>query len=652
MLPQADHSSPESSMPDITRVLVVARDYGVCFDIETRLSQGHRRFQVDCVADVWTAMALLSGDSFDVCLIHHDVEGINGFELLRELNLSSNHIPVILLTDPGDSTSGPAALSVGAADYLTIRQSEDSLLGHSILHTIERVRSVKLKADNDEGLRLILEYLPVIQFTLDKELVCTYVAGNGLEILGMKSEEITGHSIVNDGCAIGQIADMASRALAGETLVEVVSMKGHTLETHIAPARTISGDIIGVDGMAIDITQLHRGNPGQCQRHTVEKLSESEEKFRRIVETAQEGIWIVSKTSELVLANPRIGRMLGYTPEEMLGVDVFKFIHPDDHRVILQHFERRKVGESSTYDVRLRHRNGTAVWTMVAGSPFLDSIGNYSGSLAMITDISERKQTEARLQELNNQLELRVRERTTEVVSAMTQLEQSYATQRRFIADASHDIRTPLTVIRAEVDLLLRRDGYDQITVEALQRVVTESKRLERITDDLILLATLDAVTPDVEKGYDTVRPGELLIEALTRLGPVVRRKNIVWNTLVDFELELRCIPIMVERAMFNILENAVNFSPEGATIDIHLSATDTSVMLTVSDFGPGIEAHDLSRIFDRFYRSDRTRNTPGTGLGLSIVKAVVEAHGGTVDIVSSPGKGTTLTLGFPTTAI
>jgi signal transduction histidine kinase len=285
---------------------------------------------------------------------------------------------------------------------------------------------------------------------------------------------------------------------------------------------------------------------------------------------------------------------------------------------------------------------------MVAGCPFLDSSGKYAGSLAMITDITERKQTEARLQDLNNLLEQRVRERTREVVDAMTQIEQSYATQRRFIADASHDLRTPLTVIRAEVDLLLRRDGYDDVTVQALQRVVSESKRLERITDDLILLATLDAMSPEVEKGYDTVQPAELLMEALMKLSPVVRSKSIAWNTTVDFALELRCNPTMVERAMYNILENAVNFSSYGATIDVQLSAMDADVTLIVSDIGQGIESAELPHIFDRFYRSDTARNTPGTGLGLSIVKAVVEAHGGTVRIVSAPGVGTTVRLAFP----
>jgi PAS domain S-box-containing protein len=603
---------------------------------------------VECVEDEQIAISLHSDDSFQICLIDQRSDGSNGLDLLHEMEGDGNNIPVILLTNPVDKSAGAAAISVGATAYFNAWQSEDSLLEETILHVLDSTRSAESITLSAEGLQFILDYLPVIQFTLDRELVCTHIAGNGLGALGVTAEEITGPSIVNDNCAGGQIVDMARRALAGDALVEVVSVKGHTLETHLAPVRNGAGEIICVDGMAIDITQLQSGKVGQHQQQSGEKVSESEEKFRRIVETAQEGIWIVSITGELLLANPRIGLMLGYTTEEMLGVNVFQFIHPDDHEVILQHFERRKVGESSTYDVRLCHRDGSAVWTKVAGSPFLDSNGNYTGSLAMITDISDRKQNESRLQELNNQLELRVHERTTEVVTAMTQLEQSYATQRRFIADASHDLRTPLTVIRAEVDLLLRRKGIDDITLEALERVVSESKRLERITDDLILLATLDAISPEVEKGYDTVHPGELLMEALSNLNPVVRTKDIVWNTLVDFELELRCNPVMVERAMFNILENAVNYSPEGSTIDIHLAAIDGTVTLTVCDFGPGIEATDLSRIFDRFYRSDRTRNTPGTGLGLSIVKAVVEAHSGTVGIASSPGEGTTVRIAFP----
>lgn len=382
------------------------------------------------------------------------------------------------------------------------------------------------------------------------------------------------------------------------------------------------------------------------RRRTEDALRSSEERYRRIVETAQEGIVMLDVHGAITFTNARMADMLGYTVRKLQGMPFGSLIDDGDAEVGAMLMNPGQERESFRVDVRLVREDRSVVWTRISFSPLVEPDGNVTGTLGMISDITARKQAERALQDAHDQLEMRVAERTAEIVDMMARLEQAHQVTQRFVADASHDLRTPLTVVRAELDLLLEHAEHDVETRASLMRIATESRRLENMASDLLLLATIDA-----QRGIvlgDVVQLDDLLFECMTQLQTVAREKDIAWHIDVAEPLTVRCNASMIRRVLTNVLENALKYSDAGSTINVLLATAGSAATVSIRDTGVGITPRDLPRVFDRFYRGDQTRNTTGTGLGLAIVKAVVEGHGGAVAVESQLGKGTMVKIDLP----
>lgn len=382
------------------------------------------------------------------------------------------------------------------------------------------------------------------------------------------------------------------------------------------------------------------------RRAAEEALRESEKNYRRIVETAQEGIWRVDAGGVTTYVNARMAEMIGYRIDECIGRPQAEFMDERGQELYREMRDRRRQGGAERFDFKFIRKDGSPLWTIVSANPEFDSDGGFDGSLQMIADITDRKLAEDALQEAFDKLEARVQERTSEIVEMMAQLERAHLNQKRFIADASHDLRSPLTVVRAELDLLLGQAGHDPQLRRSLQRALNEAKRLNTLANDLLLLATLDAGESLSE--WNTIRLDELLLECIANLTSLAREKDMSWDIQLEDPVEIVCDTPSLERALTNLLENALKYSPGGNVIQVSLFLADAEAMVIITDSGPGIPSEDIPRVFDRFYRSDQARSTVGTGLGLSIVKAIIDKHNGTVTIDSQYGSGTTVTVALP----
>lgn len=236
----------------------------------------------------------------------------------------------------------------------------------------------------------------------------------------------------------------------------------------------------------------------------------------------------------------------------------------------------------------------------------------------------------------------------------LERLEASFAAERetqeqmrRFIADASHELRTPLTSINGFLEVLLRGAASqpDQLQ-KALRSMQSESARLNKLVHDLLLLAKLDRA-PNFELAEGSLDTLILEMEPQLRILAGNRKLSLC------LEPDMRCKydPDKIKQVILNLFQNAVQHTdPEKGYIQISLYGKNKGVQLSVQDNGPGISAVHLPHIFDRFYRSEssRTRKYGGAGLGLSIAKAIVEAHGGTISVVSQEGKGSTFHVWLP----
>jgi two-component system sensor histidine kinase MprB len=217
-------------------------------------------------------------------------------------------------------------------------------------------------------------------------------------------------------------------------------------------------------------------------------------------------------------------------------------------------------------------------------------------------------------------------------------LESSLGSQRRLVADASHELRTPLTSLRTNIEVLARNEGMPRVDRERLLADVTgQLEELTALVDDVVELAR-GGEAPLVE---EDVRLDLLVGRAVERArlhAPQARFELGLEETLV------RGAPDRLDRAVANLLDNAVKWSPPGGAIEI--SVREGAV--TVRDHGPGIDPEDLPHVFDRFYRSPAARGTPGSGLGLAIVRQVAETHRGTVSAQNADGGGALLQLVLP----
>jgi signal transduction histidine kinase len=232
---------------------------------------------------------------------------------------------------------------------------------------------------------------------------------------------------------------------------------------------------------------------------------------------------------------------------------------------------------------------------------------------------------------------------------ALRPVQQSWQRQQGFVADASHELRTPLAIVRADAEVLLRAANRPVAeNRDLVEDIVKETDHLSGLVTDLLTLARLDAGRLPLER--EEFNASELLedVAAQTRRLLLDRRVAVkieapaVLSVTADRERILQVLRILVD--------NSQRYTPDGGTIGLGARRSDNGAVLSVVDTGPGIAAKDMGHVFDRFYRADRSRarTIGGAGLGLAIARGIVEAHGGTLQIDSSPGRGTSVDVELP----
>jgi two-component system, OmpR family, phosphate regulon sensor histidine kinase PhoR len=227
------------------------------------------------------------------------------------------------------------------------------------------------------------------------------------------------------------------------------------------------------------------------------------------------------------------------------------------------------------------------------------------------------------------------------VLSDTTRLQRLEKMRQHFVANVSHELKTPITALRGGVETLLDSDRSDEDRhfIEMMGRQV---ERLRAIVEDLLSLSRLEHDEQSGRVPLETGRVADVLRRAAANFGKAAEAKRIGVAVDCPEGLVARMNGPLLEQAVGNLIDNAIKYSPEGTRVEVSATATGGGVAIRVKDEGPGIEARHLPRIFERFYRVDqaRSRALGGTGLGLAIVKHIAQAHGGSVSVDSQPGKG------------
>ena len=235
----------------------------------------------------------------------------------------------------------------------------------------------------------------------------------------------------------------------------------------------------------------------------------------------------------------------------------------------------------------------------------------------------------------------------------LARIERVFEAQRRFTADASHELRSPLSRLRAELEVTLRRPRDRAEYEKALRSCLHEVEWLSGLTNELLTLARLDAGESRTPKP-EAVRLIPILEDAVSRLAPEASRREIA--VLVDAavaDLTIQVAPSAAALVVGNVLDNAVKFSPPGSQVRIHVTPEDGAALVAISDSGPGIPANELPHLFERFYRGSTARraDVPGVGLGLAICRVLLEGQGGSIGVSSPAGGGATVSIRLPLAA-
>jgi len=230
----------------------------------------------------------------------------------------------------------------------------------------------------------------------------------------------------------------------------------------------------------------------------------------------------------------------------------------------------------------------------------------------------------------------------------LSRLDKTFDTMRRFVADASHELRTPIAVIRGEADVALAQERSAGEYREILAVILDESRRVSRLVDDLLNLARADA--GHVQLQMRDFYLDDLLQDCCRSAQALAKARGVAIQCRAPEDAQFRGDEELLHRLVMNLLDNAIRHTPEGGRVAASLEALDSGMRLRVSDTGSGIAPEALPYLFDRFYRGDRARSRQdgGFGLGLAIVKWIAESHRGAIAVETAPGEGSTFTVTMP----
>jgi len=286
----------------------------------------------------------------------------------------------------------------------------------------------------------------------------------------------------------------------------------------------------------------------------------------------------------------------------------------------------------------------------------LASLGGYVLARKSLSPIARMNQQTQRITAENLSAELDVANPRDEVgrlaltINALlARLDATFEEQKRFIADASHELRTPIAVLRGETEVALEHERATAEYKESLALIKDEAERLSRIVENLFMLARQPVDVPSTIR--EAVRLDEIVADCARAASVLATQKGL----RLEIEGSLPAITVkgddeMLKRMLLNLLDNAVKYTPAGGEISIALGSQNGDAHIVVTDTGMGIPAEDQSRIFDRFYRVDKARSRAlgGAGLGLSIARWIVEGHGGSLSVESAVGRGSSFTVELP----
>ncbi len=377
------------------------------------------------------------------------------------------------------------------------------------------------------------------------------------------------------------------------------------------------------------------------RRRVDDRLRASEERYRGIIESTSEGVWLTDASFVTTFVNERMADMLGYAADEMLGEPVLRFV-ADEWRALTQaKFDQRRKGISETFENAYRRKDGTTCWALAKTNPLVDGSGGFAGSLGLFTDLTEQRAAEA--------VRLRAEEQARQ--------SQKMESIGRLAGGVAHDFNNLLSVILSYADLAIEDLKPEDPIRDDMVQIQTAARRATELTQQLLTFSRQEVRQPRV------LDVNELVV-GMDRMLRRVLGEDIELTLLLAQDLgPVLADPGQVEQVVMNLAVNARDAMREGGKLVIetanvaldaayaaaHLGvAPGPYVRLAIRDDGSGMDAATRARIFEPFFTTKEVGK--GTGLGLATVFGIVQQSGGHIGVHTEPGVGSSFEVYLPRT--
>lgn len=350
-------------------------------------------------------------------------------------------------------------------------------------------------------------------------------------------------------------------------------------------------------------------------REQIRTITEQRNELGAVLSSMVEGVFGVDREERLLGMNPSAGRILGCNPATAQGRTIQEVIRLSE----LQRFVVGALSSEEPVEKDLVLYGEAEAIVRAHGTPLRDAEGKRIGVLIVLNDVT-------RVAKLEN-------------------------IRKDFVANVSHEIKTPITAIKGFVETLQEGQSQDPEDARRFLGIIHRHvDRLEAIVEDLLSLSRIEKEAAAEEIVLEEHPVRAILGKAVQTCEDKAQSKKIHLELECSEDLKGRINPLLLEQAVVNLIDNAINYSEAGKSVTLSAQQKEQEILIQVEDHGSGIERKHLDRIFERFYRVDksRSRKLGGTGLGLAIVKHIAQAHGGRVSVESQLGVGSTFTLHLP----
>jgi PAS domain S-box-containing protein len=602
-------------------------------------------YEYHIASSVADALKLLETEAFDLALMDYSLGDGTSLELFP----AAQHLPIIIITGSNDLDTAVGLMKAGAYDLLVKDTQGNYLitLPVTVKNAIERWRDqqelnqyrenlekalVERTAawlEGDLHLQAIVDATPTIVFSLDTAANFTYIYGDTEDILGQAVNGLIGQALSLIFPEQSLVKESLQRLLPGETFLADLEANGRWLSINLSP-RVENKLVTGFIGVVHDISKRKQAELKLIQEHNL---------LRTLLDNIPDYVFIKDRDGRFIETNQAHAAGANISREEMLNrtaIEVFdpsiaEQFHTDDNYVMT-------TGKSIVNEERITTgADGSKRWVLTTKIPLFDEDKKTTiGLIGISRDVTERRQAEEeRLQIERTRIEIENQRELLEL-------------KQRFIATASHDFRTPLSIIKMSANGL--ESYYERLSPETRARkfnqIYMQIDLMTNLLDDVLIVSKFNA-------GKQDFAPIDFQLKTFCER---------IWEDMLEVDQQnhqchfeflasnetIKAEEHRLQQVLVNMLSNAFKYTPAGGSVYFQVTNDERFINFIIRDTGYGIPLADQRHLFEPFYRASNVKNIQGTGLGLMIVKAYIDLHNGKISVQSEEGIGTSFTVQLP----